>query len=142
MDKEFTEVDSKKVWEVAPGITDQQLSAIPVILDSSSVNELCKKLGISRTTYYDWLKNEDFKSELKEQRMRVVREALDRLKCAMTKAADELVRLLDSPRDVVRRLACQNIIEYGLKSIELEELEQRLEKVERVAFERRTYAER
>lgn len=42
-------------------------------------------------------------------------------------------------REEVRRLACNDIITHTLKSIEIEDIEQRLDKVERIVLERRSY---
>jgi ACT domain-containing protein len=121
------------------GLTNRQLLTISHILDSSSVEEGCKKARISRATYYKWLRDENFKAALKRQRDDMVRYALDRLKGAITKAVEELIKLTEAKREEVRRLACNDIITHGLKSIEIEEIEQRLDKVERIVLERRSY---
>ncbi len=120
-------------------LTNRQLLSIPRILSSPSVEEGCKKARISRTTFYFWLKDDGFKTELKRQRDEMIQDALDRLKCAITKATTELIKLVDSSREDIRRLACRDIIEYALKSIEIEDIEQRLDKVERIVLERRPY---
>lgn len=119
-------------------LTNRQLLAIPYLLNSS-VEEGCKKARVSRTTFYAWLKDDDFKAELKRQRNEIIQNALDRLKSAITKAVEELIKLTNAKREEVRRLACNDIITHTLKSIEVEEIEERLDKVERIILERKFY---
>lgn len=120
-------------------LSNKQLMAITHIIGSTSIKEASKKADVSRSTIYKWLKNEDFKNELKRQRDVVINEALDTLKSSVTKAVKELIELIDADREEVRRLACKDIIEYTLKSIEVESIEQRLDKVERLVLERKSY---
>lgn len=120
-------------------LNNRQLRLISNFLISSSIEEACKKSNISKATFYNWLKIEDFKIELKRQRDEVVKEALNRLKHAVTKATEELIKLIDSSRPELRRWVCKDIIDYTLKSIELEEIEERLDKIEKLLTERRKY---
>lgn len=120
-------------------LTHRQLVAVNCLISAPSVEEASQSSKVSRTTLYKWLKDEGFKNELEFRRDEVIRDALKRLKCAMSGATEELVRLTKSSREDIRRLACKDIIEFALKSIELEEIEDRLDKVERVILERRTF---
>ena len=120
-------------------LTNRQLLAITQIIASSTLEEARKKARISKGTLYAWLKDETFKTELKQQRDKVVKEALGRLKYAMTKAVNNLIKLIDSPRPSLRRWVCKDIIEYNQKTIELEDIEERLDKIERIISERRGY---
>lgn len=118
-------------------LNNRQLRLINNFLISSSIEETCKKSNVSKATFYNWLKDENFKTELKRQRDEVVKEALNRLKHATARATEELIKLIDSSRPELRRWVCKDIIEYVLKSIELEEIEERLDKVERIISERK-----
>lgn len=118
---------------------DKQLITIAHVLSSKSIDEGCKKAEISRTAYYRWLEDDAFKSELKRQRDALIEEALGRLKLSIAKAVEELAKLMDSKREDIKRGACRDIIEYALKAIELEDIESRLEKVERIVLEKKTY---
>lgn len=120
-------------------LTNRQLLAISHIINSASIEEASCKAKVSRSTLYKWLKDETFKAELKRQRDEVVNDALDRLKGAIAKAVEELIKLTDAQREEVRRLACNDIITHTLKTLEIEDIEQRLEKVERIILEKRTY---
>lgn len=118
------------------GLTNRQSLAITQIIGSSTLEEARKKARISKGTLYAWLKDETFKIELKRQREEIVKEALGSLKNAMTKAVKELVKLIDSSKPELRRWICKDIIDYTLKSIELEDIEERLNKVEQAILER------
>jgi len=120
-------------------LTNRQLLAISHIISSPSIEEASQKAKVSRGTIYKWLKDNDFCKELKSQRDKVINTALDRLKAAITKAVEELIKLTGAQREEVRRLACNDIITHALKSIELEDIDQRLDKVERIVLEKRTY---
>ena len=111
-------------------LTDKQLLVIPYILNSFSIEEACKKAGMCRGTYYLWLKDDNFKSFLDEKRKEMIKEALDALKTAVKKAVSVLIKLTSSKNENIRRFAAKDILDYALKSIELEELELRLKRVE------------
>ena len=54
----------------------------------------------------------------------------------MNKAVDRLIELVGSSKEEVSRLAANSIIIHALKSIELEEVEERLAKIEEHLQER------
>ena len=56
-------------------LTDRQLKVIPIIVTSPTYTEGCKKAKLNRTTFYDWLKQPDFKTELDRQRDEITAEA-------------------------------------------------------------------
>ncbi len=117
-------------------LTNRQLLAIGQIITSPTLEEARRKAKISKGTLYAWLKDEAFKSELKHHRDEVIQEALDRLKCALSKAVDGLIALMDSKQPYLKHRASKDIIDYALKSIELEDIEERLTKVEQTLMER------
>jgi hypothetical protein len=55
----------------------------------------------------------------------------------MTKAVENLVGLLNHTDDRLKRLACNDIIEYILKHKEVEDLERRITAIEEKLNERR-----
>ena len=58
---------------------------------------------------------------------------------AMTKATEGLIKLLDAKKPDLKRWVCKDIIDYTLKSIEFEDIEERLSSVEKALLEKRTY---
>ena len=118
-------------------LTNRQLLAISQIIASKTLEEACRKTKISKATLYAWLKESTFKAELKRQRDEVVDEALDRLKCALSKAVDGLIALMDSKQPYLKHRASKDIIDYALKSIELEDIEERLDKVNKPSLKKK-----
>lgn len=119
-------------------LTNRQIKAIANFFSSSSIEETCRKSKISKATFYKWLKDDDFKSFLEEKRKEMVMRALDKLKISIEKAVSVLIELMSSKNESIRRFASKDIIDYTLKSIEFEEIEDRLAKVEKLVLERMT----
>ncbi len=117
-------------------LTNRQLLAISQIIASKTLEEACRKAKVCKATLYAWLKEAAFKAELKRQRDEVVNEALNRLKYALSKAVDGLIVLMDSKQPYLKHRASKDIIDYALKSIELEDIEARLDKIEAMISER------
>jgi hypothetical protein len=112
-------------------LTRNQLRAIPSILGSKSITGGVKKAGISKTTFYEWLKNPDFKAEFVRQRQELVDLALHGLKASTGEAVKVLRELLNAEGESVRLRTAQAILDNVLKSIEMENIEKRLEELER-----------
>jgi hypothetical protein len=113
-------------------LTDRQLKTIPHILANSTIVRAAKEAEISITQLYAWLAEPEFKAELDRQRNEILEYAVNRLKSGMTKATDTLVALLDSETDAIRRGAANDIIGHVVKFKELQEIEARLETLERL----------
>ena len=111
-------------------LTARQTRVIPYLLGAPSLEEGCKRAGVSKVTVYDWLKQENFRQELKRQRDELIERALDSLKANVTRATETLVKLLDSKSEPIRARAAEDIIEFAQKAIEHEELEKRIEALE------------
>lgn len=115
-------------------LTAKQNKAIPIILQASSISEGCLKAGISRDTFYVWWQVPAFKDEFIRQRTVAIDEALHSLKASLNEAVDTLKGLLyaDGAKGEGTRLkASLAIVENVLKSIEIENLEGRIEELER-----------
>jgi len=112
------------------GISDKKVLLISHLLTSSSVEIACQKAGISRNTYYNWIKDEPFRKELEHQRQAIVNATLDSLKSYFIQAIDILAKLMHSESEAISRLACKDIIECTFKTIELRDMEERLQYLE------------
>jgi AcrR family transcriptional regulator len=111
-------------------LTAKQARVIPYLFGAPSLEEGCKRAGVSKVTVYEWLKQEIFRQELKRQRDELIERALDTLKANVTKATETLVKLLESKSEPIKARAAEDIIEFGQKAIEHEELEKRIEALE------------
>jgi hypothetical protein len=111
-------------------LSNKQFLTINHIIASPTLEEACRRSKISKGTLYVWLKVEGFQQELKRQRDEVINESLARLKSAIVKATEELIKLMDTAKPDLRRLACKDILDYSLKAIEIERIEVRIDKLE------------
>ncbi len=113
-------------------LSKRQKQALPIFASKLTIEEACERAGISRNTFYEWLKEPQFKLELDRLRNEIVNEAVNHLKITSTKAARTLADLLerdDSP--TVQRAAANDILGHVMKFMELKELEDRLADIER-----------
>ncbi len=112
-------------------LTSRQIAALPCFVASASVEASCEAADISRETYYKWLKNPVFKSELDRLRNEVVNDAVNQLKATTVKAATTLSLLLDrDDNPSVQRAAANDILNHVGRFKELQELQERIEKLE------------
>ena len=111
-------------------LTAKQARVIPYLLGAPSVEEGCKRAKVSKVTVYNWLKEENFRQELKRQRDELIERALNSLKANLTLATETLVKLLGSKSEPIKARAAEDIIEFAQKAIEHEELEKRIEALE------------
>ena len=99
-------------------LTARQTRVIPYLLVAPSIEEGSKRARVSKVTVYAWLKQENFRQELKRQRDELIRGALDSLKANVTKATETLVKLLESKSEPIKARAAEDIIEFAQKAIE------------------------
>ena len=111
-------------------LSARQRRTIPFIITSPTIVEGVSKAGITTKTFYQWLEKPEFKAELDRQRNELTAEAFGVLSQSLTKAVENLVKLLDHADERLKRLACKDVIEYILKHKEIEDLENRIEAIE------------
>jgi hypothetical protein len=131
----MTEKDKSSAEE----LTERQRKTIPFLVASPTMEEGRRKAKLSKNALYEWLKTPVFRQELSAQRELVITEALDALKGHMTKATETLVGLLNADSDSLKRYVANDIINHVLKAKELQDLEGRLEKLERIVLQRKGY---
>jgi ABC-type transporter Mla subunit MlaD len=118
----------------------RQAKAIPIILQARSIEAGCAQAGLSKARFYKWLKeSEEFAKAYKQQRDVLIDEAMESLKASIAKAVDTLTGLLDSNNESLRRAVANDILTHIMKMRELQDIESRLESIERVVLERKTY---
>lgn len=115
-------------------LTPRQITVLPCFAAHAFVEAACEEAGISRETYYKWLKNPVFKSELDRLRNEIVNDAVNQLKATTVKAATTLSLLLDrDDNPSVQRAAANDILNHVGKFKELQELQERIETLERLS---------
>lgn len=120
-------------------LTDRQAKTIPYLLSCSTIQRAAKEAGVSVTQLYEWMNDTEslFKDELNRQRDEVLEYAINKIKSGMTKAADVLVDLMDSENESIKRGAANDILHNVFKFKELQEIESRLDSIEKLVKESR-----
>ncbi len=108
----------------------RQRRAIPFIVTSPTIIEGVTKAGVNPKTFYQWLKQPEFKAELDRQRNEIAAEAFGILSQGLTKAVETLVGLLNNKDDRLKRLTAKDIIDFIIRHKEVDDLEQRIEAIE------------
>ena len=130
----MTKSNETKRSEGLETLTRRQRAALPHLIASPSLEEGCRKARVSRTTVYAWLKEPDFQAELKHLRQALVDEAFERLKTGLTQAVNKLLELLQAEGQLgIQLRAAQTLVDQGIKAVELQDLESRIEALEQEA---------
>jgi len=120
-----------KSEKVCNSVTRRQARALPFILSARTVGEGCQAAGISRKCFYNWMKEEAFRNECRGRQSRLVDLALVTLKGNAMEAAEKLSAMVATEEGPLLRRVCRDVIDINLKIRELDELEARLEALEK-----------
>lgn len=116
----------------ADTLTPRQQLVIAELLSSPSVEEGCRRAKVAKATVYGWFKDPVFQAELKRQQEALVQQAFDRLKAGLAQAVGKLLELLQvEGQPGIQLRAAQALLDHGLKAVELQDLAQRVEELER-----------
>lgn len=105
---------------------------ITALLTCRTLEGAAKAAGIGRRTLYRYLEDPVFRKELREKRNALMDSALDSIRGKVQKAVDQLDALMDCEDDRTRRLACKDLIDYSLRIKESQDMEERLEAIEKL----------
>ena len=118
-------------------LTHKQLKSIPVLLTEPNYEAARAKLGIGQTTLYRWLGDENFKNALAQERNKVSNDALSRLKTCLSQAVETLYDIMTrSASEQARRQASESMIRYAMKGYEIQNINERIERIEKILQER------
>lgn len=113
--------------------------AICAMLSAPSLREAAKKAGIAEATLHRWLKDDSFKKDYKTAKRELINHAISRLQQSSEKAVNVLVKIAEDKNcpASARVSAAKTILEISLKTVEFEDLEQRIDELEKRISERR-----
>jgi hypothetical protein len=122
------------------GLNDKQRRIIPFIIGAKDVENGCKAAGVSTVAYYSWLRDSpEFADAIATARNELIADSMQRLRQGISKAIDKLLLLVDSQNEEVSRKASTSIVEMALRLREDEEITERIESIEKIVLERRSY---
>ena len=116
-------------------------AAIAALLTQRNVEEAAKTAGISTPTLLRWMKEPEFQAAYREARRMAYSQAVAKLQQGATAAATTLLKvMLDQATPAsVRVRAAECIMNHSSKAIEIEDVEARVEELERAAETSGTY---
>ncbi len=103
---------------------------LAALIEHPTVAEAAKASGISQRSIFRWLQRADFMEQFKVAQRAVIDDAIGDLQAATKKAVSTLVKNLDDKSPVVANRAAQIILSQALRGIELQEVLERLAKLE------------
>jgi len=124
-------MDPKDQTQKSEELTDKQKRLLSILIETPNITEAAQRAGIGRSTAHRWLQEPVFRSELTRQRNALMEETMGSLKSYTAKATEQLIQLLDSKNEWVRRQTCKDILGYAFKVREIENVEERLEAIEK-----------
>jgi transposase-like protein len=109
--------------------------AIAALLSHRSVEEAARGVGVSANTLLRWMKEPEFQAACREARSKVLSQAIGRLQDAAGAAATTLLKIMLDPNvpGGTRLRAAEVVLEQAAKAGEMEDIEDRVAKLERTA---------
>ena len=114
-------------------LSQNQERVIQSLLAAETITAAIGEAGVSRSTFYRWLKEPAFKERLSTERKSLYDAGMDTLRAAACTAARVLVELLDTRDLRVRRLAAKDVLSLTVQDMEIRELLERVRELEGVA---------
>lgn len=115
--------------------------AIVALITEPTMKAAADKIGITTPTLYKWLKLPEFRSAYMQAKREAVSVAITRLQQAATEAVEALRAIMnDASKPASARVAAaRSILEMAIKAVELEDLEIRIEELERLMAKKEVF---
>jgi hypothetical protein len=111
---------------------------ITALLSNDSVESASKAAGIAASTGWRWMKDPAVVTALREARQNAVERAMARLQQAMSGAVDCLCQVQsEGESESARVSAARTVLEQALRSVELQDIQQRIDKLEAIVKSRK-----
>lgn len=123
--------------QTEPSITPKQQRTVAFLATRAREKDALELAGVSRETYRRWRRNPAFVAALKQAREDAFREALDTLKCSVSKAVITLMNLMDSSSEPVRCRAADCLLAHTFRAAETLDILARIEALEARINDRR-----
>jgi len=118
-------------------LTPKQERALVALLDCGEIKEAAKTAGVAEVTLWRWLQSPEFQSRYRVARRQLVETAIAQLQSDCTVAVRVLREVAEDKEAPAssRVAAAKTIIEQSVSAIQLTDLQERLEEVERLLQE-------
>jgi DNA-binding transcriptional MerR regulator len=119
------------------GLTAKQEKGVAALLNAATIKGAAEEAGVSERTIHTWLNEPAFEAAYRTARRDAIKLATTRLQIVSSAAVGVLCQLTRPEHPPAVRLgAASKILDLALKSVELDDLQVRLEALER-AYEQK-----
>jgi DNA-binding MurR/RpiR family transcriptional regulator len=120
-----------------PNLTAKQERALATLVAQPTIAAAAKVLGVGETTLYRYMRDAQFSDALKRARRDAVSQLTTRLQAGASGMAGVLQSIAeDATAPASARVsAARSVIDYTLKAVELEDLSERLDALEKAINE-------
>ena len=118
-------------------LTAKQEQALIALLDCGEIKQAAETAGVTKVTLWRWLQSPDFQARYRAARRQLVETAIAQLQSDCTTAARVLREVAEDRQAPAssRVAAARAIIEQSVSAVQLTDLQERLEEVERLLQE-------
>lgn len=112
----------------------KQEAAVIALLTEPTVGKAAERVGISESTLYRWMQDENFQRLYREAKRNAMDQAISKLQQTSTLAVETLANVMKDKRApaMARVMAAKTVLELSLKATEIEEVLERVEALERM----------
>ena len=108
-------------------------AAIAALLSATTIKQAAVSAGVSERQLHRWLRDPEFAGQLNDARRSALDQAMRALQVRMTEAVNTLGDVMADKNSggMARTQAARAVLEYAFKSLELRDILERLEVLER-----------
>jgi hypothetical protein len=116
---------------IAPSLSVKQSRAIAALLEEPSITRAAAAAGISHATIHRWLQDPDFHRAYMHARWKAVQQSMARVQKASADAIAVVFEIMNDKKapHYTRLAAANSVISKGLRSIELEDHDERISQI-------------
>lgn len=111
-------------------ISAKQEKLIALLLTERTIDEACKKANVAVTTYWRWMKDENFLIQYRRTRRGILENTVAKLQSVTYQAIETLERNLTCENPGAEIRSAQIILEQSIKGLEMLDVENRIEMLE------------
>ncbi len=119
-------------------LTSKEIQLVNALLTSKTIREVSEKTGLSEATIYRYLKKEKIVNELEKSKRELTNNTLRYFITLGNKALNNIEELMNSKYERIRLETSKYVLDMIVKIKELQELEDRINRLEQIVEERNT----
>jgi predicted DNA-binding protein YlxM (UPF0122 family) len=115
-------------------LTDKQIKFIDLYFKDYTIQNICKKLDISRQTYYNYLKDDSVKEKIQEIRAEILKTTTNLLQNNLKVCSNELIKIIKNKETApqIKINAINSVFNNYNKLAEIVDITERLNNIEQI----------